>query len=426
MKLIPTAVRTDFRRNPFAWYIIIAVTLVLVVFTFRGVRLTTNPMSRFITVERLVEAGTFVHEGPEGKTPFELSIDHVKVGDRIYSSKPPNYPMLMAAEAWPIRKITGWNFFEHKVDYLRILTLLNQVLPYTLMLITALFLLREFTEDKWTLNFMMLAMSVGSLAYGYAVTINNHTVAAILFFVAFALVYRISTGEKGFDAAFFAGLMAGFAATVELPGLVFPGLFGLMILKGKWQAIFPFLLGIALPVAASMVAFYEMSGSVKPFYLQGHLYRYEGSYWTKPEGLDVLQDPWYKYLFHLLFGHHGLFAMTPVLLLGAWGAIKARPEWRLAAWGTLAAAAVVVIFILRRTHNYGGYCVGPRWFIHFMPLLMFFAFPVVEKMGKSLAGRSVAIGLLLLSLPWNAEALYYEGFIRSTWEKWWLGNEIIP
>lgn len=429
MAILPAYIRADFRRNAPAWWVIVVATLVLIVFTFRKDRLTTNPLSRFITVERLLEAGTFAHTSPEGDTPFELSIDHVKVNGQIYSSKPPSYPALMAAEAWPLRKLTGMNVHAHKRDYLRYLTLLNQVLPFALMLITALFFLQRFVQDRFALAWMLMAMSFGSLAYGYAVTINNHTVAAVLFFVSFALLYGVEKGDRGPSASFWAGLMASFAAMNELPGLVFLAFFGVMLLRVRnWRALAAFALGASIPILFTLWAYHHITGSYKPTYMQGDLYRYEGSYWKNPEGLDTLRDPWYVYLFHSFLGHHGMFSMTPVLALGLWGGIriirKNLQGMRFHIIGLFLGMLAITVFVVRNTHNYGGYCIGLRWFIPFAPLLMMMAWPIVAEWVKESKGRIALWVILLLSTPWVFQSLWIEAFVRSTWDKWWLGEQL--
>ena len=107
-------------------------------------------MSRLITVERLVDAGTWAHSSPTDSTPFALSIDRIKIGDSFYSSKPPLYPLIMAGEVYLIKKITGMAFYLHKKTYIRILTLLNQVLLYSLMLICALWWMIELNVSPLT------------------------------------------------------------------------------------------------------------------------------------------------------------------------------------------------------------------------------------------------------------------------------------
>ena len=45
-------------------------------------------------------------------------------------------------------------------------------------------------------------------------------------------------------------------------------------------------------------------------------YRFEGSYWNNPIGIDRADEPKLLYAFNLLVGHTGILSLTPVLLLG--------------------------------------------------------------------------------------------------------------
>ena len=167
-------------KDRFPFFFIGIAGLVLILFTFSRHRLTTNTRSRIITVERALDAGTLAHKTPTDSTSYELSIDMVKVGDNFYSSKPPFYSLIMIAQGWPLSKLMSDSFRDHDRTFVRWFTLLNQVFPYIFMLITALLLTRAFTDDRWTQRFVIVALSLGSLAYGYAVTINNHTPVAVI------------------------------------------------------------------------------------------------------------------------------------------------------------------------------------------------------------------------------------------------------
>lgn len=413
----------DYRSS---YWIIGIMTLVLLVSVFeKRSRLSTNPRSRIITVERLVDAGTWAHITPTDTTPFEPSIDVVKVGDNIYSSKPPNYPLIMAGQSFLLKGLTGMNFYEHRVDYLRMLLILNQVLPYALMLFIAFLFMRDFTEDRWTLNFMLLALSIGLLPFGYAPSINNHTVSAVLFFISFFLVYRIiHKGQSQWWMYFLVGLLSGFAVTIELPGGVFAVWYLILLLRHDWKRTGIALAGMVLPFIPMFYVYWHISGSIKPFYLRGELYRFEGAYWHNAEGLDLLREPKHIYLFNMLLGFKGFLLMTPLFFLSLWAFgkswLKKIGPLRLEFTGIMVGIGIIIWFILTRTRNYGGDCIGMRWFIPFMPLLMLMAFPVVEELSRKLWGRVLCAVLLLLSMPWVIEALYIEAFIRGMFQNLWM------
>lgn len=407
--------------------IIALVTLLLMVFTFTRTRNTTNTRSRIITVERLVEKGTLAHVAPGDTTPFRLSKDAAMVEGRLYSSKPPNFPYVMAAQSWIMKQVTGWSFFPHRKDYIRMLTLVNQVLPYGMMLYLLLSMVRFHTADCWTLRAVLLMASIGSLAYGYAVTINNHTVAAIGLFVAFYLSWLIlqQGHTKWWHYALF-GLIGSYAATTDLPGGAIVLTLWIVMAICNWRGGVIAALAALIPIISTLGTYYALTGSIEPFYMQFERYKYAGSYWNNPDGLDAIQDPRWVYVFHMLFGHHGFFSLTPVLLVGLVGFVYQgiQTQWKLNNLLLMLVPAVVLIFffVLFRTSNYGGFTIGARWLIIVMPFFWMAAVPVLERLGKSWYGRSIFALLLLASLPIVGEALYWDGFIRSFVEIWWLGE----
>ena len=418
---LQSELKLSWKSNRSAYWIIFGSGLLLIVFTFTRTRLTTNPLSRIITVERLVDAGTMAHQTPKDSSRFPLSEDAIKFGENIYSSKPPTYPILMAGQAWLLKKITGKSFYDNKKTAIRLLTLFNQVFPYLIVLVLALIMARQYYQAPWTINFLLLSMSVGSLAFGYAVTINNHTFAAILLFVSFFCTWAIwFKNQKSIWWFIVLGICGGLGAANDLPGLSFLGLFLIVaILKNPFKGLLAAIIA-SIPILVSLIAYYKITGSVIPFYLRGELYQFEGSYWQNPEALDTLKEPKLTYLFHITFGHHGLFSATPVLLLGALGMLeslkKKRPEyWKLLALSLIGMIAVF-IFVLFNTKNYGGFTIGMRWFILFMPMLMFAGLPVIDKLRMTKTGKSIAVFLLILSIPLVLQALIWEGFIQSILE----------
>lgn len=415
-----------YRSNPAALWIIAAALIILIVFTLSRTRNTTNTRSRVITAERLVHTGSMAHLTPNDTTPFPLSIDAVKIGDKIYSSKPPVYPFIMAGEAWVVHWITGTNVYTSNKSYIRIWTILNQVIPYILMMLGFLTIIWHYTQDKWTVNFLLLALSIGALPFGYAVTINNHTPAAILFFGAFyflwLIIYRKQEKIKYYILT---GLLAGLGVSFDLPGLA---ILGVMLLFLFWHnpkfTVIAILIAF-IPIGLTLLSNYMLTGTVKPIYMQGELYRFEGSYWTQPEANDTFREPKWQYLFHILFGHHGLFLLTPALILGFVGWIKTIISRKYDFWPAIAGLSfsllAIFLFILLRSRNYGGYCIGMRWFVLFMPLLVFTSMPIVLKLGKTIYGKTAALILLGLSIPIVIQSLYWESFIRSFVEIWFLG-----
>src|SRR5262249_55054364 len=128
-----------------------------------------------------------------------------------------------------------------------------------------------------------------------------------------------------------AGFFAGFTACSELPATSFlVSLFLILFWNDSKKALMLYLPAAALPIAFFFFTNYWALGQLKPAYGEfgGPWYEYEGSHWlTKPgevrHGIDFAFEHENKaaYAFHLLLGHHGLFSLTPIFLLGLAGGV---------------------------------------------------------------------------------------------------------
>lgn len=146
--------------------------------------------------------------------------------------------------------------------------------------------------------------------------------------------------------------------------------------------------------------------------LWGNWYDYPGSYWSSGNrsGVDRGQESQAIYAFHLLFGHHGIFSLSPIWLLSFAGLLalpfakRLQLEW-LGVMG-LALSLVVFAFYLNRPlndRNYGGFTSGLRWMFWLIPIWLVAMVPIVDSLGKQRFGKFICLTLLALSI---ASALY--------------------
>lgn len=272
---------------------------------------------------------------------------------------------------------------------------------------------------------MLLSLSFGILSFGASVTIHNHPLSASLIFIGFYLVWEIILQNKTQNFSFFlTGLIAGFLFSNELTAGLFSVLMILPLLYFHPKKAMLSIAAALIPVAVSAALFYHISGSVIPFYLNSGLYHYAGSYWNNPSGLDALQEPKWYYAFHCFLGHHGLFSMSPVLLLsipGFYFGLKSKSAPLTALFLAIMAGILsIILYVIFRTHNYRGDVIGLRWFFPFMPVFIFMAFPFVEKLILRKAGKLLCILLLLLSFPSNLESMWKEVSVKGFWEQLWM------
>ncbi|HSI04732.1 MAG TPA: hypothetical protein VLC93_09660, partial [Myxococcota bacterium] len=310
--------------------------LTLGVFCFTRHRVGHNVASRYWTVQRLVDDGTMQHPGA-------WSIDTVQIDGRYYSSKPPNYSLILAAEAWVVKTATGMKVAEHERFYLTFLVFVSQVVPYCLMLWLASRFVAELTRDPRVQAYAMAALSFGCLAFGYSVTLNNHTPTAMFLFVALVMLWRAGS-RIARGTAFVIGLLCGLAFTFELTSGAFAAAFLALLGYRDRKALVPALAGALMPVIPTLATYYAISGKLLPFYAQKDLYAYAGSYWNNPTSVDALSEPKWLYAFNCLLGWKGLFSLTPIALLAVYGMFREiRHRGRHAAEMTAIAAGSLVV-----------------------------------------------------------------------------------
>jgi hypothetical protein len=297
--------------------------------------------------------------------------------------------------------------------------LLNQVLFYVALLWLGLRWARERGASVWTQTFLVGALSFGCLPFGYAATINNHTPTACFLFFAFYAVDRILHRRGNWRWAVLVGTATGLATAYEPTSGIFMVLFILLVARTNFRAALLAAACAAIPVAITVATFVAITGSPLPFYMQPELYDYEGSYWRAKRGIDALQEPGWLYAINVFVGHHGLFSLSPVLglgVVGLWWSSGDRDSPRRLQWAAvIAGICVVIIFILVRTSNYGGHCIGMRWFAQFMPLIVLASIPVLERLQRSRRGRALAAVLLALSCAAPFEAMIHSAFSNGGW-----------
>ena len=155
-------------------------------------------------------------------------------------------------------------------------------------------------------------------------------------------------------------------------------------------------------------------------------YDYPGSYWLatndQKSTIDQGQPSRAVYAFHFMFGHHGIFSLTPIWLLALAGMIALlftdamKLRW-FASLSIIISVVVIGFYIMRpeMDRNYGGYCSALRWLFWLAPMWLVCMLPVVDWLGRKPWGRWICYILLALSVvsagvsagnPWTLPWLY--------------------
>jgi hypothetical protein len=442
------------RRQLYALLIMLAIGL-----TFGRVLLVArwwadNDASRWLTAQALATAGTYaigerieypggeyvdrgllfvngkalsndvvLHPTPVWENPQARGFVPARV-KRYYSSKPALLPTLMGNLLWLLGQATGWTLERDQAAVIRVGLVVFNVLPFLLMLIAMTSLIENLGRTDWGRVFAVAALGFGTFLTTFQTSINNHTLAAAA--VAFTLYFLARPETPGAARLFIAGFWAGFAAANELPAAALPALCLLYLLLGRrWVGATAFLIGAALPVATELLLNWLALGTFAPAYAHvgTEWYLYPGSYWTNPREIDAAADPKLLYLAHLLIGHHGLFALTPIFLLGLVGMLQAvftptvmsAPLRSLGRMG-LVLTIVLVGFYVVKTNNYGGWTVGPRWLFWLTPFFILLMLPWLDAAAEVRWRRGLALALL----AWSAVGVFYNQL--NPWYHPWLFN----
>ncbi len=164
-------------------------------------------------------------------------------------------------------------------------------------------------------------------------------------------------------------------------------------------------------------------------------YEFPDSYWLASRAeykseVDRGQPDQMLYAFHCLFGHHGVFSLTPIWILSFAGMFcllgNQRMTLRLFALMTIVLTAVVISFYIiyrpAMDRNYGGVTSALRWLFWLAPLWLVCMLPIVEWLGRTRNGRFVCCALMVLSglsAAYSMENPWVQPWLYEIWD--WTG-----
>lgn len=405
--------------------------------------LSANDRSRWCTVRALVEPDMRVPGAPYAidKVIQERrwdTIDMVKHSGHLYSSKPPLFATLVAAEYWVLYNLFGLTLRDHPYQVAWVVLITFNLLPLLVYFWAVLRLVERLTTCVWCQLFTLAFACFGTFITTFANTLNNHLPGAVCAAVGLELAVRIILdGQRHWWLYLLLGVISALGVTFELPSLIFWLLLAVLVTAYAFRpALLWFFAGSVLVAAAFFGTNWIAHGTLAPPYAHRsggegqnwYDYDYEvrgrkvESYWRNPVGVDRGEASVAVYAFHVLVGHHGIFSLTPLWLLSVvgliWGVMAARKNQHILLYlGILAISVICILFYIFRPEadrSYGGMSSCFRWVLWLTPLWLLGMLPVLERLSQSRLGR----GVVLVLAAFSAMSAAY-----PTWNPWthpWL------
>ena len=417
---------------PAEWLVVALGAALLLAATLNARQLqSANDRSRWCTVWSLVERGTYQIDEIDKKSGW-TTIDKVLHDGHLYSSKPPLQSTAVAGVYWIVRNVSGLDLLRQTADTTRLILLIVNWLPLVISFVVLARLLARSSENQTARLIALATFCSGSLVTGYATTLNNHSVAAMCLVFTLAPLLRILSDDsrRGIDFAQ-VGFWAALVCCHELPAALFgAATFVLLVRKSVPQTAKWYVPAALLPLIAYFVTNYLATGGWKPFYLyygtEKYLYEIDGvrSYWHTPHGMDQSLDSPLTYFFHCVFGHHGIFSLSPIFLLAIVPAFRvswlngSRLRPAIVLGGALSIAVLGFYFTRTSNYNYGGNTFGLRWMIWLTPFWVLAMVPTLERFAARRTGLVISLMLLGVSV-YSAESAS-----RNPWSSSWLFQQM--
>ncbi len=358
-----------------------------------------NTNSRMDMIIAVVDNGTFQID------PYvQNTVDFAKVGDHFYSDKPPGAgflgiplyaglrlvlqspvinPLMTRLSANPAFQATlNTNGTGVSEDKLRVaisqvaVTYLVATLPTLLLALLLYGLLRKMQVSPGISFFTVLAYGLLTPAFAYANNFYSHQLSAALLFAVFTLSFnREKIDQVG--RLLLTGFLIGYAVFSEyqvvlIAAILFLYTFYQLFRKGAWLKIgWVILAGL---VVMSIWMIYNTLIFGGPFNLS---YSYSADWSVQHHtGFMSLTFPHWDAFIGMTFSlYRGLFILSPLLLLAFPGLVYWWRNKTFRAELVVVAAAILAMGVFNSSSImwWGGFSVGPRYFL---PAVPFMAIPL--------------------------------------------------
>jgi hypothetical protein len=398
MELLRSSVESSWRRHA-AWLLVTLATLVVSPYFER----LNNPNEnvRVWATRAVVEHGVLNIDAVSREWGWVN--DKAKTEHHLYSSKAPGVSFLGVPVLFvqtKLRALVGRPAPDKQQTtfWLRVFAV---KLPMAVFLWAFARYVERKTRSARARDLLVIALGLGTLLYPYGGMFVGHALAAAAAFGAFMCLDHVRSdrpsteGPTGWTLAG-AGLLAGLAVILEYQAILVSAVLAIYALARYRGRVWPVAVG-ALPPVLALGAYHQT--------LFGRPWAFPYAYIENPgfvahhragfHGLS-LPDPTVIPTF-LFSPAYGLFAFSPILLLGLGGMIFLL--WRGPRRDGVLVAAVCLcmfVFLAGMTNWRAGWCVGPRYIATVAPFLLL---PLIELWPRLESGRWAVPAIVGLTIP---------------------------
>jgi len=354
-----------------------------------------NVSSRMAAIESLVNRGTLVIDA----SPFHTGDKYMYDG-HFYSDKPPLLTLAGAGIALVLRAAHVDIVHQSRI-FLVAITLGTVALSFGIVNVALFVLLVRYGFDRdWALGVATIA-GFATLAFPFATSMINHVpAAAVLMCALVALSHSRMHGSIGGTAT--AGFAFAAAIGIDTSYVIFFVLAPIVLGRARIGVYLAYAVG-ALPIFAGLaIANMAFSGHVQPPDTNAALFDWPGSLFANGHIAGTIAHrslgDFVTYGFGLIFGSHGLFLYSPILVVGTYAlvvALRSRAtssELRSMLIFVAISVPAYVTSAIVGTIDFGGYSYGTRTFVGVSMLLCI----PLGTLGSTLRARPTWRSLFLI------------------------------
>jgi hypothetical protein len=260
-------------------------------------------------------------------------------------------------------------------------------------------LMKQITASPTRSLVITLSICLGTPLYKYGTALYGHTLATVLYFLAFLIWYYARRQRYiSMPLAFISAFLLGFTVITEFPALVLVILVSPYILftlyqtgqLTSWKVYVVMAVGFVLPICLQF--YYNNTIFGAPF-TTGYSHEYIPAF-REAHGTDFMGIGWPDlrvFFYQTIHPSLGIFWQSPILLLAiiGWFFMAKKEEYHTEMYFSMGVIVLYILFFSGYFDWWGGVVFSPR---HLIPIMPFFALPL------AFTPKRVTIPLLMAGL----------------------------